>query len=290
MRAFFAPWADRGQRFCVWHVPQRPPIGLAVQIHAFAEEANKCRRMTALQARAMAEEGWAVLRFDLFGCGDSDGDFADASWNEWIADVVQAVHQGQECWREFWPDRRLPQRTLLWSQRAGSLLAVAAAPCLPEPVDFLFWQPMVSGHQVLQQFLRLKLAAGLSGNAENVRSEDVRATLANGGVVEIGGYQLSGSLANGLSAARMPPHEANGSGPSTVHWIEVAAREQPRLLPANELVVGQWQQAGHQVHSRAVQGPAFWATVEAEESPLLLSATLESLRGPATHEVMGARG
>ena len=28
---------------------------------------------------------------DLFGCGDSEGDFGEADWQQWLADVVGAA-------------------------------------------------------------------------------------------------------------------------------------------------------------------------------------------------------
>ena len=46
--------------------------------HPFCEEMNKARRMAALQSRRLAALGYSVLQIDLFGCGDSSGDFADA--------------------------------------------------------------------------------------------------------------------------------------------------------------------------------------------------------------------
>ena len=59
-----------------------------VYIHPFAEEMNKARRMAALQSRALAAAGFDVLQIDLLGCGDSSGDFGDATWNDWVNDVV----------------------------------------------------------------------------------------------------------------------------------------------------------------------------------------------------------
>ena len=49
---------------------------------------NKSRRMAALQARAFAEMGFGVLQIDLFGCGDSSGDFSDARWDIWKQDLI----------------------------------------------------------------------------------------------------------------------------------------------------------------------------------------------------------
>ncbi len=75
--------------------------GAVVYVHPFAEEMNKSRRMAALQSRALAAAGFAVLQIDLLGCGDSSGDFGDASWDEWIDDVLLAVRwlRGQHAMR-----------------------------------------------------------------------------------------------------------------------------------------------------------------------------------------------
>ncbi len=51
---------------------------------------NKSRRMAALQARAFAAMGFGVLQIDLFGCGDSSGDFSDARWDIWKQDLAIA--------------------------------------------------------------------------------------------------------------------------------------------------------------------------------------------------------
>ena len=81
------------QGFCLFYPAQSHVVrGLVLYIHPFAEEMNKSRRMAALQARAFAQAGYAVLQIDLHGCGDSAGDFGDATWEHWIDDVVQGCH------------------------------------------------------------------------------------------------------------------------------------------------------------------------------------------------------
>jgi uncharacterized protein len=79
------------RRFAVLHQPEGPPRGLVVYAHPFGEEMNKSRRMAALQARALAGAGNAVLQVDLLGCGDSPGDFGEAGWDDWVDDLVQAA-------------------------------------------------------------------------------------------------------------------------------------------------------------------------------------------------------
>src|SRR4051794_23621058 len=96
---------DSGHRLCIWRVPADPDnIGdIIVHVPAFAEEMNKTRRMTAHVARELAARGFGVLQVDLLGCGDSSGDFADATWEQWITDLVAAAEwarcrHGGELW------------------------------------------------------------------------------------------------------------------------------------------------------------------------------------------------
>ncbi len=71
----------------------------------------------------------------------------------------------------------------------------------------LFWQPVLSGKQFLQQFLRLKVAAQILGSAEAARvdTRELRERLLRGDSVEVAGYELSPALAAGLEAADLAP-------------------------------------------------------------------------------------
>ena len=89
--AFFLP-AQPGHRFCIYHPSADGRTGCSfVYAHPFCEEMNKARRMAALQSRRLAAAGYAVLEIDLFGCGDSSGDFADAKWDIWKQDLQFAL-------------------------------------------------------------------------------------------------------------------------------------------------------------------------------------------------------
>ncbi|MCE2915541.1 MAG: hydrolase 2, exosortase A system-associated [Rubrivivax sp.] len=280
---FFADWSTldhpgRGRRFCLWHAPALShPRGCVVQVHALAEEMNKCRRMAALQARALAENGYAVLQFDLFGCGDSDGDFGDSTWTQWIRDVQVATDKAAERWSRDWPQHPVP-RPVLWAQRAGALLASAAAADAGLPCDFLFWQPSTSGKLVLQQLLRLKLAAALDGAQAKVLGEALRAGIAAGQTTEIAGYRVSADLARGLEAAVLAPG-STGVGGAALHWLETHSRDPATLLPASLSSLERWRSAGYVVRAEAVSGPPFWSTVEITEAPELVSASLAMLEG-----------
>lgn len=266
LEAFLLPAAPArpGQRMCLHHPPRSDPIrGAFVYVHPFAEEMNKSRRMAALQSRALAAAGCAVLQIDLLGCGDSSGDFADATWSDWIADVVLGAR---------WLRTRYPGAPLwLWGLRAGALLACEAAARLDEPCRLLFWQPPPRGKPLLQQFLRLATMRELLDGGEKGLTDALRAALTAGDSIDVAGYRVAAALARGLEAATLaPPPRCERAV-----WLEVSPHPTPG--PAAAATIAQWSAAGIDVEFRSAPGPAFWNTVEIEEAPALLAATLAAL-------------
>jgi len=237
-----------------------------VYVHPFAEEMNKSRRTAALQARALADAGWAVLQLDLFGCGDSEGDFGQADWQQWRSDVMDAT---------AWLNEHTGCRPSLWGLRAGCLLACEVAKDLEPAPNLLFWQPVVSGRQSLQQFLRLKVTSQLFGEppSDRVGTSQLHDQLMGGNVVEIAGYALSPGLALGLGAAELLPPIA----PAHVVWLEVGQHVPAELSPAAQVRIQSWQAAGHRVAAKAVPGATFWQTQEIAECPELIEATLAAV-------------
>ena len=272
--AFFlsAPGGASGQtsqRLCLYHAAQGPqPRGRVVYIHPFAEEMNKSRRMAALQARALAQAGFSVLQIDLLGCGDSSGDFGDASWQAWVDDVLRGC---------AWLDHKCQGPLWLWGLRGGCLLAVAAARAMDQLPNFLFWAPSPSGTLLLQQFLRLKVAGDmLAGGAKGVM-QTLRRDLQGGAAVEVAGYMLAPALASGLDAATLAPPTRAAASPPQLLWFEVSNREPAEMTPAAARALQQWRDGGCAGHDAVVPGPAFWQTSEIEEAPALIDATTAAL-------------
>lgn len=266
MEAFFMP-APGGQRFCLYHRPDETADekGALVFIHPFAEEMNKCRRMAALQARALAAAGYGVLQIDLHGCGDSSGAFGDATWSTWVEDARTACH---------WLRQRSEAPLWLWGMRAGCLVAAAAARDLEEAVNFLFWQPTASGRLFLQQFFRLKAAGALQEGDGKGLIQELRQRLAAGEPVEVAGYLLSAALAKGLEQADLAPP----SRPGRLEWLEINSQPGAGLAPVSQKHLEAWGAAGHGVRGQVVGGQQFWQTVETTECQALVQATLETLQ------------
>lgn len=267
--AFYLP-ATAGRRFCLFHQPEARTDrrGAVVYLHPFAEEMNKSRRMAALQAKALALAGYAVLQIDLHGCGDSSGDFGDASWESWIEDVrLACIWLQQRCDADLW----------LWGLRTGCLLACAAAARIDQPGKLLLWQPVVSGKQFLQQFLRLKIAGEMLGGESKGLMDRLREQLAQGVSVEIAGYRLSSALAGGLERAELSPSAQS----LQIEWIEISGKPDGGLSPLASARLEKWQAVGLEARGTQVSGPAFWQTAEIAECPALLEASIQAMANRA---------
>ena len=260
---FYLPLSG-GDRFCIWRAPTHGASlrGLVLHAPAFAEEMNKCRRMTAWAARDLAEQGFGVLQIDLHGCGDSGGDFGDATWEQWVEDLVDAA---------AWLRKQSKTAPLwIWGVRAGALLAAAVASRLEPPLRLVVWQPVVSGRQHLTQFLRLALAADmLSKSSDRQGTKQLRDRLAGGEPLEIAGYLLSPALALGLEQASFTfPTERV----SAIVWLEVAAPS-GSMSPVATKSIDTLREKGVRVQASSVGGPSFWQTVEVEDCAALVEST-----------------
>jgi len=277
-QAFFLPGSapqpslpgEPDQRFCLFHPAQAAvPRGLVVHAPAFGEEMNKARRMVNSQARDLALQGFSVLQIDLLGTGDSSGDFGAATWQAWVQDLCAAVR-----WLRARDAAHASAPLWFWGLRAGCLLAAEAAAALGEPCNFGFWQPPAAGKTLLQQFLRLKVAAEMMDGGAKGAMEQMKQALAAGDAVEIAGYLLGAGLARGLEAARLAPPPF---APGRVAWLELASQPDAAPSPVSAKAIAEWREAGWQVDVQSVQGPSFWQTAEIEEVPALLARTAECL-------------
>jgi exosortase A-associated hydrolase 2 len=242
-----------------------------VYVHPFGDEMHKARRMAALQSRRLAAEGYCVLQIDLHGCGDSSGEFIDARWETWCADVKAAL---------AWLKARGKARVSLWGLRLGATLACDVARDRDLEIDQLvLWQPVIEGAQFLSQFLRMRLASEmLAGGAATTGLGELRQELARGNCLEIAGYELHPALASAIEQITL-----KGVVPATraVSWMEIAAQTDLPLRPASRRVLEAWKAGGLTVQTATIAGEPFWATIEIAESAELLAATTDTLRSLA---------
>jgi len=153
---------------------------------------NKSRRLFALTARALAAAGVAVLFVDLFGTGDSAGEFQDASWSIWQADV---------CAARQWLEAEAPDAApAVLAVRTGALFLADAS--LVDGAHVVLWQPVVEGAVFLQQFLRLRsVASKFAGRNEPV--SELKKRVLGGEAIEVAGYMISPAIARGLAEGQL---------------------------------------------------------------------------------------
>ncbi|MCG5540147.1 MULTISPECIES: hydrolase 2, exosortase A system-associated [unclassified Halorhodospira] len=234
--------------------------GAVLYCHPFAEELNKARRMAAMQARALAADGWAVLLLDHYGCGDSGGDFADARWEIWLADLA-------ESWRAL--KQRFPGESVGWGLRSGCLLLTEMFHRQGVDAPAVLWHPVLRGDVFLTQFLRMRVAVErLDGGAET--TSGLRDRMASGESIEVAGYTLAPALAVALDRARLL--RTDGS----VLWLEVGDAA-CGVAPATRRLAEEWQGQGTMVETLVIDGEPFWSTQEIAEVPALVHATRQWL-------------
>lgn len=260
-----------GSRFRLVTQPAgQAPRGTVIWAHAFAEEMNKTRRMSARMARALALDGWRVIQKDLSGCGDSSGEFRDALWSDWIDDLRCEL-----------PAELVPEPVWLWCVRAGALLAPALINSHPQ-LNLMLWQPVASGAQHLQQFLRLQAGARIAGSAKDDTQAPPAQLLRAGTSVEVGGYELSPQLAAAIESAAL---DVPTSHSGRLVWLEVSADAVLVPSPAALRAVQRLQSNGARVELQVVSGPPFWQTQEIEDCDALIECTRLMLNAAAPARV-----
>ncbi|MBT5047949.1 MAG: hydrolase 2, exosortase A system-associated [Rhodospirillaceae bacterium] len=235
----------------------------------FAEELNRTRKMATLLAEALSPHGIATLVFDYSCTGDSTGRFEQADWAHWIDDGAAAI---------AWLAAKIDKPVTPIGLRLGAALALLSAAKEPQPIrGTVLWQPVTNGSVMLNQFLRIRIAAALSSGEDGETTKDLRARLSAGETLEVAGYDLNPALVRGIDAVslgQIPPSFG------TAHdWFEVSTEDEGDLTPASQAVVEKWRGAKATVSAQTVQGEPFWSTQEMATAPALIKATVDAVTG-----------
>lgn len=256
-----------GRLFALYWPVNQPDERLAfLHVPAFAEEMNKARRMVNLQAQALAEQGHAVLIFDLFGTGDSSGDFGAATWSIWLNDIADVVS---------WLQQQGHKNIALWGLRLGGLLALDFINQNPGLIKRLMvWQPVLNGDVFVTQFLRLRVAAAMMNNHSPAeKTSDLKNQLQMGRHLDVAGYQLNPELINPLltiTAESLLTNTVEGIG--MFDWVADAI-SQPGM--GTQKFCNACTSLGIDAQLLTFTGANFWASQEITVSQQLLSLTCD---------------
>jgi len=195
----------------VLHLPDGQPRGGFVMCPPFGEEA-KCAYRTMYELACLAaERGWAVLRFDYFGTGNSTGGFEDFAPSRALEDVRSAIARlRQDC----------PGPIGALGLGLGAALALDAAAQAPSPTApaapqfLILWQPLINGEEfyklnIKRQLVRQMLTHGKARarSAAATASGPADARPAQDDIIDLDGYGLRKTAANQLKAINLlvPP-------------------------------------------------------------------------------------
>lgn len=176
-----------------------------VLCYPFGQEYMRAHRSFRRLAINLAAQGFAVLRFDYRGCGDSAGDINGVTAQDWINDIQSAVQELKDI-------AAVPNISLM-GLRLGGVLAAAAAKHLPIH-RLVLWDSALSG---------TSYCAEIRGEIQQKTSRS-KFVAANGDLY-FNGFALPHLLQTGLKQLdlRDMPHLEQ------LPWSQIVSHEHPQF-------------------------------------------------------------
>jgi exosortase A-associated hydrolase 2 len=252
---FFA--REDARLFGILHSPDAKAKPLAfVMSHPFGEEKLWSHRVFVSCARALAERGYAVLRFDYCGAGDSSGMSADTSLSSHRADLQAAIRTLEQ---------RMPsvQRIGLIGLRLGASFAALLLEASHESprlrsAPLVLWDPILDGDAYFQELLRSNLSTQLAVYGKVVDNREVlTARIRAGFTVNVDGYEIGKDLLESCGVNTLITTEAKRhDGPTLV--VQIAASEAQKERPELKALAASYSQG---TLLRAAEQP-FWREIK----------------------------
>ena len=229
----------------------------------FFEERKSAQRVLVETARALAVAGFAVLRFDYRGCGDSSGDFAEFAPADWHEDIRAA-------WG-FLREQVSGVSAGLLGLRFGATLTAAAAAVLPEARFAVLWEPVQQGGDYLQQELRKKLMKEMVtfGGSRETR-EALLQRLERGEIIDFDGYPVSPRLYRELQGIAIVTRPLPASCAALLLNIGSGNAPAPGVAQARATLAA----SGAPVDLRTVREQPFWNLIGHVECSGLIAETV----------------
>lgn len=197
--------------FGILHEPVGTPSGCGwVFCHPFAEEKLWAQRVYVSFARMLAARGAWVLRFDIMGNGDSEGEFSESSLETMLSDIGCAISLLERS-------SGITQGIGLLGLRFGATLAALVAERSPKVGKIVLWEPVVDGGKYMQELLRINLTTQTAVYKEirHNREELVR-MMREGNTVNVDGYAIAYPCYEQVSALKLNEGVKRFAGPCLI--------------------------------------------------------------------------
>jgi len=256
----------RGALVGMLHLPESAAhVRGVVFCDAFGEERKSSALVMARLARAIASAGFPVLRFDYYGCGDSEGDFVDATVRTRLEDIGLAA--------AFLRERTGVRDLCLLGLRLGGTLAAQAAELASGGRDYaglVLIEPITDGRAYFGGELRRKLVRQMltDGRSGASRQELLERLGCDDAVLDMDGFAVSGSTYRELTALGIRKEGVSFAGPVLICQVHFNDKPKPELEAACEA----YRSAGAQVEFLRLVLPPFWSRIEVILAPELNQA------------------
>ena len=250
-----------GRLFVVERAPLDPRGGTTLLVSPLGDEMNKSRALFTQLGISLAREGRALIVVDLFGTGDSEGNFEDASIERWSKNLDALA---------TWSSQRGYAIDSIVAVRFGCLLAAHwARNTNRQFASTVFWQPVLNGAQIVSQWLRVRVAASMFDGNSKVTGAELESELKEGRSLEIGGYPLTSSFASELRSLDLTRLLCAGLG--DLHLFEIGSGLECSPAMSRLAQTREFRQMS------MIAGDAFWSATEIVQNPELIARTVDAL-------------
>jgi pimeloyl-ACP methyl ester carboxylesterase len=263
---FFLASGDRPV-YAVFHDARRSRPGAPgiVVCSSIGLEQLTSYRNEVLAARALADQGFPVLRYHPRGHGDSAGDFADVTVTSLIADARAAG---------AWLRERAGADRIAWLGVRFGALAAAGAVMAESGAALALWEPVQRPLEYFRAWLRGILFSSVShGERPAATVDEMLANVERDGMLDVHGYHFHRALLASARELSLESVLAGWSGPALL----VQMQQRRSVAPAHEAFAAALRQRGAAVTIAQVNEEPGWHFLQnpAVESPSLVQATVE---------------
>ena len=234
-----------------------------ILIPPFGEELNRSKRMYVLCARLLANSGIDTYLFDYSGTGDSEGDWCNFGFGDWVTntfDVYQYVQQSG-----------LNKISLL-TLRLGALTVAELIASHDIAINkCIFWDPVDNGEMFMRQLIRVKIAAAMAESSEKINTKQVLAEIEENGFTEIGGYAISQSLLDAINSLKLKNSIQSLLKQTDLHWMVLGKSSNSNSIdPMPNCLT---EDLSKQIKFYSLSDVRFWMQQEVTIAPTLLRET-----------------
>ena len=182
------------QLFGVYHAPgtKTPRQSAILLCQPLGHEYLRAHRAFRNLGVSLAGQGFHVLRFDYFGCGDSGGDGEQATVDQNLADLAAAIEELK--------DTSGASKVSLIGLRFGATLAALSASSRQDIDRIVLWDPVSDGRAYLDEVRDLHASWLQDRMGVGVASDPAR--------VELLGFPVTEAIQAQLQAVTLTPFPA----------------------------------------------------------------------------------